>query len=36
MSTTYLSGFIMGGLVGFLAAFWLILAYANNYFGNRR
>ena len=31
----YFSGFIMGGLVGFLTAFWLIFAWLNNYWGDR-
>ena len=35
MSTSYLSGLIMGGLVGFLAAFWLILSYVAGWWGDR-
>ena len=33
--STYLSGLIMGGLVGFLVAFWLIFTWLNNYWGDR-
>ena len=35
----YTVGFIMGGiagsLIGFLVAFWLILAWVNGYWGDR-
>ena len=34
--SSYAAGLLMGSLIGFLVAFWLILAYASNYFGDRR
>ncbi len=33
--STYFSGLIMGGLIGFITAFLLLFAWLNNYWGDR-
>ena len=34
--SSYIAGLLMGSLIGFLTAYWLIFAYLNNWIGNRR
>ncbi len=33
--TSYTAGMIMGSLIGFLGAFWLIVAYIAGWWGKR-
>ena len=33
--SSYAAGLLMGGLIGFLVAFWVILAYVAGWWGDR-